>query len=287
MKKTVRSIAAGVIALVVLAAGTGRGAIVIKGSNTFGEELGPALIEAYLEQHPDAEIEIESRGSATGFKALAEGTCTIAASSRVVSEDELRMLRAQGVRMKQYSVGYYGVAVIVHEANAIDALGLKQVERIFTGEIDSWSVLGGADQPIQRVIRDPISGTYLGFRELAMNDRPYAEDVQTRTNDLAIVSAVADDSEAIGYIGMELLPRDGVKALTINGMPPTDLAVNEGLYPYARLMRFYTNRATETREVRRFIRFVQSDKGEDIMRGMGYVPRDRKISGRSLSPVLW
>ena len=44
--------------------------IIIKGSNTFGEELGPRLIRAYRQVHPGVAIELEAKGSASGFAAL-------------------------------------------------------------------------------------------------------------------------------------------------------------------------------------------------------------------------
>ena len=53
----------------------------IRGSDTFGEELGPKLISAFREQHPDTAIELESLGSVSGIAALLAETCDIAVSS--------------------------------------------------------------------------------------------------------------------------------------------------------------------------------------------------------------
>ena len=44
--------------------------VVIKGSNTFGEELGPRLVREYSAVNPGVTIELESKGSASGFAAL-------------------------------------------------------------------------------------------------------------------------------------------------------------------------------------------------------------------------
>ena len=44
----------------------------IRGSDTFGEELGPKLVAAFREQHPDSAIELESLGSVSGIAALLE-----------------------------------------------------------------------------------------------------------------------------------------------------------------------------------------------------------------------
>ena len=42
----------------------------IRGSDTFGEELGPKLISAFREQNPDTAVELESLGSVSGIAAL-------------------------------------------------------------------------------------------------------------------------------------------------------------------------------------------------------------------------
>src|SRR5688572_21433117 len=93
--------------------------LVIKGSNTFGEELGPRLVEEFNKRFPDTTIELESKGSASGFSALLAGECDIASSSRLATEDELRLARSRKIRLSQYTIGYYGVAVVVNETNVI------------------------------------------------------------------------------------------------------------------------------------------------------------------------
>ena len=70
---------------------------------------------------------------------------------------------------------------------------------------------GGPDAPVNLCIRHPISGTYLGFRELAMENKPYALHVKTFTNYTDLVQAVAQDPNAIGYTAISLAANAGVK----------------------------------------------------------------------------
>ena len=58
------------------------GKVVIKGSNTIGEELGPRLVAEYKKDHPNASFELESKGTGSGFWALIGGQCDVAAASR-------------------------------------------------------------------------------------------------------------------------------------------------------------------------------------------------------------
>src|SRR5881392_1445405 len=86
--KTIRQIAkSSLLALLVMIAGCsekkpaesqpaasgGPQKIIIKGSNTIGEELAPRLIAEYKKDHPAVTIELESKGTASGFNALLAG----------------------------------------------------------------------------------------------------------------------------------------------------------------------------------------------------------------------
>lgn len=252
--------------------------IVIKGSNTFGEELGPRLIETYRGKHPGIAIELESKGSGTGFAALLAGECDIAASSRVINEDELRLARSRGVRVHSHTIGYYGVAVIVNAENKLQNLSDMQVRSLFTGIIHRWDALGGGQQPVQTYIRDAISGTYLGFQELAMDRMPYAKSAKPLKSYREIADAVKADPHGIGYVGMNLGIGPGVRAVRINEIPITIETVNNETYPYARQLRLYTDARRESAGARAFIRYVQSREGQNVLEEMGYVKRFGKGS---------
>ena len=49
------------------------GKVIIKGSNTIGEELAPRLVAEYKKQHPDTVFELESKATGYGLAALLAG----------------------------------------------------------------------------------------------------------------------------------------------------------------------------------------------------------------------
>jgi phosphate transport system substrate-binding protein len=249
------------------------GKLVIKGSNTIGEELGPRLVAEYKKDHPSADIAIESKATGYGFAALLAGQCDLAAASRPPIKDELELAQSRGFEFKDYPIGAYTVAVIVNGNSAVKDLTREQVRDVFTGVVQNWKDLGGPDSPIHLYIRDPISGTYLGFRELAMENKPYGPGMKTYTNYLGIAEAVAQDPAGIGYTGLDLTTQAGINAISIGGIAPTPAAVNEGKYPYARKLQFYTHKGNEGQKAVEFVQFVQSPKGQEIVKQMGYVPR--------------
>jgi phosphate transport system substrate-binding protein len=147
------------------------------------------------------------------------------------------------------------------------------VRDLFIGTVQNWKDVGGPDAPVHLYIRHPNSGTYLGFRELAMENKPYALHLQTSTNYEDIVKAVAQDANGIGYATIGLASKLGVKPVSIGGVAATVASVNKGQYPYARALRLYTDKATETPIAHSFVEFVQSSRGQKILDQMGFSPR--------------
>ena len=248
------------------------GKITIRGSNTIGEELAPQLIAEYKKSHPTIAFDLESKATGYGFGALMGGFCDIAGASRVPFKEELEMAQNRNVEYLDHVIGAYSVAVVVNAANPLNNLTREQVRDIFTGAIHNWKEVGGADAPIHLSIRDPISGTHLGFRELAMENKPYADTPNLLTNYEAIVAAVAKDANGIGYSSLELEKDAGVKPVSVNGVAPNAADVNKGAYPYARVLHLYTSKGHETPEALDFIQFVLSPQGQAVLTRTGYTP---------------
>jgi len=105
-----------------------------------------------------------------------------------------------------------------------------------------------------------------------MENKPYAAGMKTFTNYAAIVQAVGADPGSIGYCSLDLAGKSGTKPVIIQGVGPTAKAVNEGKYPYARTLHFYSNKGNESPATLEFIKFVQSPRGQEILVQMGDTP---------------
>ena len=251
------------------------GKITIRGSNTVGEELAPQLIAEYKKDHPTAAFDLESKGTSYGMGALMGGYCDIAGASRLPTKEELEVAQYRNVELNDYVIGFYAVAIVVNAGNAVTNLTREQVRDIFTGTIQNWKDMGGPDAPVHLYIRDPMSGTYLGFKELAMENKSYPPDLKTftlATNYHAIAQAVAQDANGIGYSGVNLAKDAGAKVVAIGGVTPSADSVNKGEYPYARKLHLYTTKSNETPATSDFIKFTQSAKGQEVVARLGDVP---------------
>jgi phosphate transport system substrate-binding protein len=247
--------------------------VVIRGSNTVGEELAPRLVEEFKKDHAAVAFDMEFKGTSYGLGALMVERCDIAAASREVTTNEVRLAKDRDVELADHIIGSYSVAVIVNAGSPVANLTQEQVRDIFTGAIQSWKQVGGPDAPVHLYIRDPVSGTHLGFQELAMDKKPYALRVKTFTNYTEIVQTVARDANGIGYASIDLAKKPGVKAVSIGGVEPTAVTINKGQYPYSRVLRLYTNKQKESSLARDFVQFVASARGQKVLEQMGYTPR--------------
>jgi len=267
MKKLLVTVLVGISALTVA-----RGdAIVIKGSDTLGAKLVPQLAEQFKAQHPGTAFDIAAEGSATGFAALIDKTAAIGMASRPAKPEEIANGKAKGVDMKETTVAYDGIAVIVNTANSIKGLTKKQVEQIFTGEITDWSAVGGSGGKISVYTRNTSSGTYAEFKELAMKKRDYAPDSQKLAGNEQIAQEVGKNPNGVGYVGLAYTKASGIRVVPIDGASPSKESVLAKSYPYARPTFFYTN-GEPTGVVKEFIDFTVGPEGQKIVEQVGFVP---------------
>lgn len=249
--------------------------IAIRGSNTIGEELAPQLIAEYKKDHPAAVFDLEAKGTSYGLGALAGGYCDIAGASRLPTKEELEVAQYRNVELNDYVIGAYAVAVVVHPGSVVTNLTREQVRDLFTGTVQNWKDVGGPDAPVHLYIRDPMSGTYMGFKELAMENKPYTPDpkmLNLSTNYAGIAAAVARDPDGIGYTGLSLARNAGDQVVSIGGVQPDVASVHKGEYPYTRVLHLYTSKGHETPATTGFIQFVLSNHGQEVVARVGDVP---------------
>lgn len=248
------------------------GKVSIRGSNTFGEELAPRLIAAFKREHPNAEFELESKATVYGFAALLAGKCDLAAASRPPLKEELELAKMREIELNDYVVGSYTVAIVVNAGNPLANLTKDQVRGIFIGEIKNWKEVGGPDTAIKLFIRDPIAGTHLGFRELALGNTAYSSEAKLITDYAGIAKAVATEAGGVGYTSLELAKSAGTRAVSIGGVEPSVTTVHAGNYPYSRVVKLHTNKARESALTKAFLQFILSEKGKAIVTETGFTP---------------
>ncbi|MDB6058773.1 MAG: pstS1, partial [Verrucomicrobiales bacterium] len=246
--------------------------IVIRGSNTVGEELAPRLIQDYSKSHQGMKFDTEFKGSSYGLGALMVDRCDVAATSRLVTSNDVAFANDRSIAFEDHLIGAYAVGVAVNAQNPVSNLTRQQVHDIFAGNVKNWSEVGGPDAAINIYIRNPVSGTHLGFLELALGTNAYAPNAKTFVDYKSLVEAVKNDPNGIGYSSFKTATQGGAKLVSIDNIAATEQMVQKGSYPFARNLHLYTNKNRDKKTVIDFVNYVASADGQKVLAEMDFIP---------------
>ena len=238
------------------------GSVATDGSTSMEKVIG-ALGEAY-EQKTGITVTYNPTGSGSGIKAVGEGRCDIGLSSRALKDEE----KATG--LTQTILAYDGIAIIVNPANPINDLSLEQIAKVYTGEITNWSQLGGEDGEIVLIGREAGSGTRDGFESITgTTDVCQYRQELTSTGD--VITTVAQNPNAIGYASLASV-KDTVKALSVEGVTPSEETVKDGSYLVQRPFVLVTKEGVAlSAAAQDFFNYITSAEANDIIAGAGVV----------------
>ena len=245
--------------------------ITIDGSTTVGP-IAKAFAEYFMAANPDVNITVSESGSGNGAKSLVNNTCDIAAMSRPMKEGEFKAAADKGIQPVAHVIALDGLPILVHPSNPVQDLTVGQVRRIYLGEITNWKEVGGPDKAIVTISRDTNSGTYETFAKLVMNKQKIHKNCEYVGSNGAIRQRVQSTPAAIGYAGLGFVDKT-VKALKVNGIPPSAETVQTGEYPVARPLFMYTNQYPKPGStLYQFVTIHLTEDGQEMVEEIGFVP---------------
>jgi len=248
--------------------------IVVDGSTTVGP-IAKAFAEYYMATHPNVKISVSESGSGNGAKGLINSVCDVATLSRFMKDTEFKAAVEKNVLPVAHVVAVDGLAVVVHPGNPVAGLTVAQVRDIYMGKIANWKDVGGPHTPIVVVSRDTNSGTYETFETLVMNREKMAGSVEYVGSNGQARQRVQSTPAAIGYVGLGFVDKT-VKALPIEGVAADSETVSTGRYPIARPLFMFTNGYPAMgSHVHAFVSLHLTEKGQEIVEGIGFVPVTR------------
>ena len=264
MKKFVCILLTLAMALSLVACGSKEEKTVSTDGSTSMQKVINALGEAYMEE-TGANFTYNATGSGTGIKAVKDGTCDIGLSSRYLKDSE----KADG--LKETILAIDGIAIIVHTDNTVADLTVEQISAIFKGEITNWNEVGGKDGEIVCIGREESSGTRDGFESIT-DTEDACKYRQELTSNGAVLTAVAENPNAIGYISLSSV-KDTVKAISVSGIAPNEATIKDGSYAVQRPFVLVTREGVALRETAQaFFDFATSSAANEIITAAGVVP---------------
>jgi phosphate transport system substrate-binding protein len=275
------------------------------GSDTLNN-LMTLWAEGFRKQYPNVKIQIEGKGSSTAPPALIEGTAQLGPMSRAMKNTEIDAFeRKFRYKPTAFPVAIDALAVYVNKDNSIPGLTMTQVDAIFSKtrrrgaseNLERWSQLGVTGEvgssPISIYGRNSASGTYGFFKEFALKNGDFKDEVKEQPGSASVVQGVTEDQAGIGYSGIGYLT-SGVRALPLaekEGAPfmaATQTNAANGSYPLWRHLLVYVNKAPNKPLdplVKEFIKFIYSKEGQAIVIKDGFFPLPQSVIEKELAKV--
>jgi len=261
--------------------------------------------EAFGKMYPNVRVQVEGKGSSTAPPALIEGTAQFGPMSRAMRATEIDRFESKyGYKPTQLRTAFDALAVYVNKDNPLEKLTLAQVDAIFSKTrrrggkaVKTWGDLGltgdWAARPISLYGRNSASGTYGFFKEHAMSNGDYRDEVKEQPGSASVVQGVTEDRYGIGYSGVGY-KTSGVKIVALaekDGGPYSAGSyedVTTDKYPLHRFLYLYINKAPGKPLdplVGEFCRLVLSKAGQEVVVKDGYLPLSADIAKAELAKL--
>jgi phosphate transport system substrate-binding protein len=244
--------------------------LVLTGSSTVAP-LASQIAKQYEQDHPNVRIEVQAGGSSRGIADARRGTADIGMASRALTEKDGDLLA--------HPIARDGIALIVHEDNPVNKLSRPQVIDLYTGEVDSWQTVGGAEAPAAIVNKSAGRATLEVFLSYFQMTNDQIEPDMVIGHNQEAIKAIAGNPNALGYVSIgvaEYEQADGtpIKLLPIDEVAASRDNVADGSYPMTRPLNFVTD-DKPAGLTKQFIAYAQSQTVHDLIRSEGYVPIQR------------
>ena len=244
--------------------------LVVTGASTIAP-LMSEIAKRFEEKHPGVRVDVQTGGSSRGVNDARQGLNDVGMASRPANDDEEDLVFVP--------IALDGVAMIVHDSNPVLELSADQIRAIYRDEINNWSEVGGLDLPITVVHKAEGRSTLeLFIKYFKLEPAEVKAEVIVGDNAQDIKS-VASDPSAIGYVSVgtaefEMKRGTTLKALPLEGAPPTTDAVRDGKFPLSRPLNLVTAKAPEGL-AKELIEFAASPDVRDLVEGQFFVPLDK------------
>ena len=254
------------------------GTLNLAGSTTVLPVAETAALD-FMNTYSGTTVTVQGGGSGTGYASAIDGTVDVGMASRGPKQKEID----SGTDIWLHPIALDAVVVAVNPsvADSLD-LTLEQVAKIFAGEYTNWNQVDSSlpDAEIYVVVRESGSGTRGTFEEYTIDEFDLTIDstkVHEQSSNPAVLNAVKNTENSIGYIGFGFLTDDVVPvSLAVEEgadyVPATLENIQGGTYAISRLLYLVTSSPVESGSLaERFIDFILSSEGQAIVTSEGFL----------------
>ncbi|MGW3647552.1 phosphate ABC transporter substrate-binding protein [Streptomyces sp. NPDC000878] len=251
------------------------GALQVSGSTT----VAPVAADAAQALKADGlDITVATQGgSAGGISQLAAGQIKIAMSSKPLADEDKAASPNTDFLPTQIGADAVGIIITKEVADAgVKNLTAAQVRDLFEGKITNWSEVGGPDLEVFVYDKEPGRGTREVLDKYIYGDKKAP--LPPESDNFAIVGGNLETRNKLESTAGSVAPlstsfiegRDGLAAVTLDGIAPTPDNIASGTYPMSRPLFLITD-GKPVGTAKTFIDYVLSAKGQELMTKHGYL----------------
>ena len=236
------------------------------------------MAKGFQKKHADVNAQVlPSVGSTGGIKAVNEDKIDIGLSYRPLKPDE------GSAKIIEEPYGRTAFIFGVQDRNPAKGFTLAEIEDIYAGKRKIWP----DGTPIRLILR-PVSD---GFSAYLASINAGLKSASEKAHSIPGVFVGNTDQEAAAQIekthgsfgttssSLVAAEKRKIKALSVDGVPPTLTNVSTGKYPYAMTLYLVYKRDKYRGSIKDFIEFVFSRDGQKVLSDSGHVTLQR-ITGK-------
>ena len=212
----------------------GRPSFRISGSKTL-QPVVEDWVSEFRNSAKDVDIVLDGGGTDKGFADLFAGRSQVAMAARQITEAELKAGAAQGAHPQEVVVARAGISVLINKKNPIRELDVPALKAVFSGAVTRWKQVGGPDEPITVILRNPSSHTAEYFRQVVVAPSAFSPTGIVVGTQEEVVKEIAARPFAVGFADFDrvLTHLDEIEVLRMRvpGSPPR-LVLVRNLYFY-------------------------------------------------------
>jgi phosphate transport system substrate-binding protein len=233
----------------------------------------------FEKENPGHKIHVlPSIGSSGAISALADRKVEIACISRPLKPEEADL----GLKVRPLARTPFVFAV--QKSNPAAGFSLDEIVRHYDGRVTTWST----GHPVRIVLRPKSDNAHAQLAgiskslEAALVKVHSTPGIFIAMTDQDAVVQLEKTPGSLGAISLGMLlcePRE-VKAVSLDGVPPTLENLRQGRYPYFTEISLVTVAEKAPGEVIRFLEFLHSRQGREILLRFGFLPADPSRTGK-------
>ena len=264
-----RFLALAIAGTAMLFAATATAAEEIKIGGT-GNALGTMRLfaDAFGKHNPDVKVTVlPSLGTSGAIKGISKDLLDIGLSSRTLTEEERKL----GAMALEYARA--PLVFAVSTKSPVTALTLDQIADIYNGKMTNWPD-GSVIRPILRQVGDDNT-RQIRLMSPALDKALAAPEqhpgMPFATNDQEAADKAESIPGALVATTLSLIKSEDrqLRALMLNGVEPTPGNAASGKYPLVKQF-FLVTRRDPAAPAKRFIAFIQSPAGREILIRTGH-----------------